>query len=186
MAVTKLSIAAASRHTGKSRNTIAKDIKEGRLSCELAPDGAKLIDVSEIARAYGDSFKTDPKQSRDQPAHVVEPSHGDQTAQRLLEAQIAERERERRQLQDQIEQLQEFLKRAQEGHNRATLLLESRSGAGDWEKSLQALKDQIANQEAVYRQELAEIKEKYGRTAAQYKRAYEQEKSKSFWKKLFA
>jgi hypothetical protein len=186
MAVTKLSISSASRHTGKSRNTIAKDIREGTLSYELAPNGSKLIDVSEIARVYGDDFKIEREEGTDARAKAVEASHSDQTSRHLLEAQIAERERERRQYEQQLEHLKETLKLAQEGHNRATLLLESRSGGGDWEKSLQALKEQIANQETSYRKELTEIKEKYGRTAMQYKRAYEEEKSKPFWRKLFA
>jgi hypothetical protein len=172
MAVTKLSIAAARRSTGKSRNTIAKDIKNGKLSYELAPDGSKLIDASELARVYGDNFRIDREEGAETRAKGTEASSGDETARQLLEAQIAERERERRQYEQQIEHLQETLKLAQEGHNRATLLLESRSGVGDWEKSLQALKEQIANQEASYHKELAEIKDKYGRAAAQFKRAY--------------
>lgn len=52
---TKYTISAASRLTGKSRPTISKHIRQGRLSCEDDGQGAKLIDAVELIRVYGDA-----------------------------------------------------------------------------------------------------------------------------------
>ncbi len=94
--------------------------------------------------------------------------------------------KEREQYQSQIEHLKDALRLAQEGHNKATLLLEHRSqGAGDWENSLQMLKTQLANHEKHSRKEREENQNIPKRQIAQYKRAYDEEKSKSVWQKLF-
>ena len=40
----------------KSRRTIERDIKSGKLSCASLPDGKRAIDATEILRVYG-AFK---------------------------------------------------------------------------------------------------------------------------------
>ena len=52
---TKYTITAAHRITGKSRTTLQKHLKKGKLSCEETDDGIKLIDASELIRVYGDA-----------------------------------------------------------------------------------------------------------------------------------
>ena len=49
----KHSISAAARISGKSRSTLYRHIKSGRLSSELGSGGEPLIDTSELARVYG-------------------------------------------------------------------------------------------------------------------------------------
>jgi GTP cyclohydrolase II len=149
---TKYSITAAHRITGKSRTTIQKHLKQGRLSATEGPDGAKLIDASELIRVYGDECDF----SREEGAPTPEQHRPDVTSsvrtdlhslKEKLDILQEERRREREQLQSQIEHLQEALKLAQEGHNRATLLLENRVGGGDWREAFVKLKRQVEQRE---------------------------------------
>jgi hypothetical protein len=150
---TKYSITAAHRITGKSRTTIQKHIKQGRVSVTEGPDGAKLIDASELIRVYGGDCDF----SREEGAHTpdqhrpIAPSWPPTELNALrekLDFLSEERRREREQLQSQIEHLQESLKLAQEGHNRATLLLENRSGGGEWRETFLKFKRQVEQREA--------------------------------------
>lgn len=50
----KHSVSEAARIAGKSRSTIHRHIKQGRISKEIGPDGEPLIDTSELSRVYGD------------------------------------------------------------------------------------------------------------------------------------
>lgn len=166
----------------------------GKLSYELDDRGNRLIDASELVRVYGDACDFDQAEPATQkPSRSIandtgqgdQPLHSQLTSvQQQLESETKERQREREHFQQQIEHLQEALKLAQEGHNRATLLLENRSeGAGDWEKSFRRLEERLANQEKRTEQEREEI-EQVKKQAVRYKQAYEAEKSKSIWQKL--
>lgn len=188
MTSTKYSIAAAHRITGKSRTTISKHIKQGKLSCETNSDGKqKLIDASELIRVYGDECNFDQEEGASTPAKAKQSSVSSPTVQGVqvgvnsvhnqLDKEIAERQREREHYLQQIEHLQDALKLAMEGHDRATKLLEDRSGGRDWEKSLQALEERIANQETLARQER--------QRADRLKQALRDEQNKTFWQKLF-
>lgn len=193
MTKTKYSISAASRVTGKSRTTIAKHLKVGRLSCTDDGSGAKLIDASELLRVYGDACDFAAEGNNVEEGASTNDSPKDSlTDTRLtalrsqIEKEVAERERERQQLREQIEQLQESLQLAQEGHNRATLLLESTSkGGGGWQEALAAIELRIVNQEAKSQRELDDIKTSAKRLITQHKQALEEERRKPIWKKLF-
>lgn len=150
---TKYSISAASRATGKSRNTIAKHLKQRRLSCEVTPQG-KLIDASELIRVYGDAFRADRGDDNEaeagaDPKHRREegPSAGTHSLKQQLKKEVEEREREREHYREQIAQLEQALERAQEGHNRATLLLENhaqgRDGASEWRDAIKRLENRV-------------------------------------------
>lgn len=147
MTTTKYSIAAAHRITGKSRTTIAKHLRTGKLSCEEDSSGAKLIDASELIRMYGDDCNFDRAEPHGGSGGLASKEEGSDhslhtqlhTVQNTLNTLLEERRREREQLQSQIEHLQESLRLAQEGHNRATLLLESRVGGGEWREAVQSL-----------------------------------------------
>lgn len=49
-----VTITEASKLTGKARKTLYAHIKQGRLSCRVARDGTRLIDVAELIRVYGE------------------------------------------------------------------------------------------------------------------------------------
>jgi len=189
MTKTKYSISAASRVTGKSRTTIAKHLKAGKLSCVDDGSGAKLIDASELLRVYGDAcdFATEEEGTTTPEPSATNKTADNQTAlQERLDKEVAERERERQQLREQIEHLQESLQLAQEGHNRATLLLENNTkGGGGWEDALAAIEKRLANQEAKSKQELEDIKKAAKRQIYQHKQALEEELNKPIWRKLF-
>ena len=112
---TKYSISAASRITGKSRTTISKHLKQGKLSCEEGTDGAKLIDASELIRAYGDACDFGREEGREASSHKAHrdaPPTGQggqaelHTLQTRLDKEVEERQREREQFRQQIEHLQ--------------------------------------------------------------------------------
>ena len=52
-----LSVQQAARQVGIDRATIYRHIREGRISAEVAPDGNRRIDASELLRVYGDALK---------------------------------------------------------------------------------------------------------------------------------
>lgn len=185
MSSTKYSISAASRITGKSRTTIAKHLKEGKLSSDDDGQGNRVIDASELIRVYGDACRFDAEEGT-RPATGARGAAGraDQSGQpdlpsvqRQLEDQIKERERERQQFQQQIEHLKDALKLAQEGQNKAMLLLEhGKAGGGEWEQKIKALETRIANQEEGSIKANAEV-------AAQAKRdALREIKDKPWWR----
>lgn len=165
---TKYTITSAHRITGKSRTTIQKHLHRGKLTSTVDESGVRWIDASELIRAYGDACdfsREEGTQSAEQ-VSVTGVSDGVRTElhtlHEKLDTLVEERRRERGQLQTQIDHLQDALKLAQEGSNRALLLLENRSGGGEWreavdrlEKRLQAAEvEGIAKAKAEARKEL--------------------------------
>jgi hypothetical protein len=155
VASTNYSISAASRLTGKSRTTITKHIRQGKLSCEIDERGVKLVDGSELARVYGDDFKLDVGEGPSLPVSPKAKASGGaeqgvqqqlHTVQLQLDMLIKERERERLQFEQQVQHLQDVLRQVQDAHNKALLMLEHRPhGAGEWERKFQELEEKIAN-----------------------------------------
>ena len=121
---TQYNLTEASRLAGISRSTLRRHISKGRLSCTEKTDGQKMIDASELARVYGDIDLS--KGDKNTPTGNGNPilNYEVRTLEERLDTLAEERRREREILQDQIDHLKESLKLAQEGHNRATLLLE--------------------------------------------------------------
>ncbi|TWU00463.1 hypothetical protein Pla108_14140 [Botrimarina colliarenosi] len=162
---TKYSITSAHRITGKSRTTIQKHVKQGKLSYEEDDAGVKWIDASELMRVYGDEcdFAREEGGTTDEtgPTAAGEGTRSElHSVRRLLDTLGEERQRERQQLQSQIDQLQsqienlqDALKLSQEGHNRATLLLEDRTGGGEWRQAIQTLESKFAKRETAVRRE---------------------------------
>jgi len=192
---TKYSISEAQRITGRRRTTIAKHIKQGKLSCGLDATGKKLIDASELLRVYGDDCTFDREEGAQNSSKSQTPSNTKTTDQGVqqdlnslrdqLDKEVTERKRERDHFSQQVDHLQDALQLAQEGHNKAMLLLENGSaGVGDREQSIAALEKRIANQEEQSQEEREAIKEAK-RKAEQYKRALHEERKKSFFQKLF-
>ena len=189
MTTTKYSMSVASRLIGKSRNTLARDMREGKLSWEEGPDGSKQIDASELMRVYGDAFKLHrlgegakkPPVAKNSDSASTSSNHSELNALReQLQALSEERERERSQLRQQIDYLQDALKVSQETQTKTMLLLEHRtSGGGEWQAAIKQLEERIAKQEEGAKRQLAEITEKAR------KEAQENIKSKYWWQVVF-
>lgn len=108
----KYTLGTASKATGKSKSTLSRDIKSGKISA-ARKDGAYEIDPAELHRVYPPLEQG--TRSRNSPANDVEPKEKhDETpnlqaelaaAKAKLETIEEERERERRQLMAQLEDL---------------------------------------------------------------------------------
>lgn len=153
---------AAAKIVGIERSTLYRHIDEKGISVIKKEGGHPKIDVSELIRVYGDQvnpdrLKSNKKESDDTKtkdnATKNDPNDATLSARARIELLEEERKREREQYQDQIENLKESLKLAQEGHNKATLLLEHQSNEKpnnkEWVESFKALENRIANQEKV-------------------------------------
>jgi len=64
MTNTKYSKSAAARIIGKSRATISRHIKLGKLSCEVDGNNSEVLDGAELYRVYGDDCKFDREEKR--------------------------------------------------------------------------------------------------------------------------
>lgn len=168
---TKYSITAAHRITGKSRSTLERHLKEGKISCTRDVNGKRLIDASELIRAYGEDFdfSSGGKAVQKSKTHEAENRESIQlrleSVQQQLDTLQEERRREREQFQAQIDHLQETLRLAQEGHNHATRLLEHHT---------------TTKQEASFEQRVGELK------ATAKREAIEELKNKPWWQLVFS
>src|ERR1700731_831905 len=115
-------VGTAARATGKSKSTISRDIDKGKISAEKKDDGSYSIDPAELHRVYpavGSSNGLSEGQSNDlqSPAAV---NGTDALATQLQHARErvslleVEREREREQLLEQVEDLRGRLNRSEE------------------------------------------------------------------------
>jgi len=189
---TKFNQSEAARIVGRVRNTIAAHIKEGKISLVEDSQGNRVIDQSELIRFYGDDCdfsRIDASTNSSKKTTAKPASSSDQTqhaqlhmTEQLLEAQKEERKRERERMEAEIERLEKLLERSEERQNKITLLLEDRTrGIGSWEKSFHALERKVTEQEKTLRKKQEDTE----RQANRYKKAYQAEKSKSVWQKLF-
>jgi len=186
MTQSKFSISDIHRVTGKSRTTITKHMDEGNLSYEMDGD-RKLVDGAELIRVYGDDCDFERvKGKKPLPKSMpTESSPESDFIKKQLEIERQERERERTQFLNQIEHLQEALGTAQEGHNRATLLLENNSsGGGALQTALDGLEKRMSQQELSLQEE-KELALKLRKQNLRLKRAIQMEREKSFWERLF-
>ena len=109
----KLTLNQAAKDCGRAKSTISKAIKSGKLSHDKGDKGAYLIDQSELHRVF-------PKTSNEQAGFPVANTKSEQGNSALqaeldairdkLETTNLERERERSQLTDQIDELREQMK----------------------------------------------------------------------------
>jgi hypothetical protein len=51
--MTNITLAEASKLTGKNPSTITRAVNKGKLSCRVDGDGVRLFDASELERAFG-------------------------------------------------------------------------------------------------------------------------------------
>ena len=89
--------------------------------------------------------------------------------------------RKREHFRQQIDHLQDALQLAQEVQNKAMLLLENnRAGGGQFEKAIQKLETQIANQKAEFESRVGELK------AEAKQEAIAEIKDKPWWQVVFS
>lgn len=177
---TKYSISAASRIIGKSRATVSRHIKAGKLSSELDNNGNKLVEASELIRVYGDDCKFECEEKR---GGSITTKRSESVPDESLAAMRSMQEQLTRQYVSQIDHLQQALEKAQDGQNRVTLLLEQRSSdTTAWQASLEAMTEKISNQT---KQQITALEEQHDKKLAQLKRALYNERNKSIWGKLF-
>lgn len=114
----------AAKAVGKSKTTIHRAIKSGKISASKLDSGAYAIDPSELHRAFqvGTAERTDRNE-----AERPETTSG--TADIRLEMLEKERERERQQLEETIADLREDRDRWRQ---QATALLEDKRPKGLW------------------------------------------------------
>jgi hypothetical protein len=127
----KYTIGMAAKATGKAKSTISRDVRNGTISAEKNDDGSFSIDASELIRVYPDAF--DPNRSENtisndtQPHKSVIETGGLQAELEGLRERLrlidTERERERRQLSDQIEDLRRRLDTEGEERRKLTAIL---------------------------------------------------------------
>ncbi len=189
MTKTQYSISAASRISGKSRATISRHIKSGKLSCELDRDENKVVNASELVRVYGnecdfarEELREDNRgEKRGVASDTAQSESQDKTSHAAIEAV---REQQISQYVAQIEHLQQALDKAQDSQNRITLLLEQRSSdSNDWESSLETMASKLANQT---QNQIEELRANHTEEILKLKRALHRERNKSLWRRLFA
>jgi len=219
----------AAKVAGVSRRSFYNHIPSKNISVTQGADGEEKIDVSELKRIYGDErialnlkkFLDEQQgvQARESSQNsIVQPRANDN--QKEIELEVLrerlkhfddykqERIREREQLEERIGQLETTLQKSLENQNKTTMLLEHYTkGDGavsdnSWQKSLKALEDRIANQEAAIQEKIALEAEKTAKEAkekeelkaqleekekilAEKEAALKVEQSKSFLHKLF-
>ena len=126
----KLTVNQAAKECGRAKSTISKAIKTGKLSHAKGDRGAKLVDKSELFRVFP------PTGHNQSPSTVANTkvTHGNSALQieiealrKELETANLERERERSQLTDQIEDLREQVKEQRADFRQALAVLTDQS-----------------------------------------------------------
>lgn len=171
---------------GVSRRTLYNHIPQKRISVIVDDDGNEKIDIAELERVYGkETIQRNLKDALD--AQGIEASTDVQSSQsnaptsvkfevlllkermKNLEDQKNQLERfhhrERQQLQEEIENLRDGLKKAQDHHSQLSLLLtdqrkDKESRGGEQEKKLQALEATVEELKKQNRRILFEVQKK--------------------------
>ena len=127
----KYTLGQAAKATGRSKGTISGDLHSGKLSADKLDNGSYAIDASELMRVYGDAFN--PNRSENTGLNESEPlklsieHQGLAEEVKRLREQMAsldtERDRERRQLTDQIADLRKRLDLEGEERRKLTAIL---------------------------------------------------------------
>lgn len=179
--MSEISVQHAAEMSGKSRDTINQATNNGTLSFTKNARGHKRIAIAELERVYGPLKKideTDPtKPDVGKRPAVSDPDVREELIrirerlehrEEINETLRLERERERRQLLDEIESLRASLEKAQEQQSKALLLITDQSrGPGDKldeiSRQLTTHKEQIEKQLGELREENRARDEKQGR-----------------------
>lgn len=167
----KISMEQAAVVIGKSKKTIYNHKDKNKFSYDIDGDGKAVIDASEILRVYGDKpeiverLKELQEPSNDK-GNVITQSYTKKSSSTVKDSEIveyrikvvrleAELEKEKAlkiKTEEDLEYFKEALTKSQETAQKITLLLEDQRGktdnkGNDWEKSIKAIEERIANQE---------------------------------------
>jgi len=121
----------AAKATGKSKSTISRDIKEGRISATKLDNGSFVIDPAELHRVYpavsaGTGLRNSQKNDTEPLGNTTGTGGDTGEVERLREQLVkeqAERDRERRQLEDQVADLRHRLDSEGEERRKLTAIL---------------------------------------------------------------
>ncbi|MFN3828338.1 MAG: hypothetical protein ACK4NR_12030 [Micavibrio sp.] len=130
----QVSLSEAAKMVGITRSTLYVHIREKGISVIDAKTKRPKIDVSELVRVYGDKVTPLDQITASRASKTAEGEQNLATEMAVLRERLKtaelERERERRQLSEQIENLQELLKKEQEVVGKVTAqLTDQRSSA---------------------------------------------------------
>lgn len=155
MTKSKFNQSEAQRITGKSRTTIKKHMKEGKLSFELDHEGNKVIQASELIRVYGEEhcdFESAMGRSKKRTAGP-EPqiAEGRGVIESMIPLVLHDKITD--QYEAHIKTIESALEKAQEVPK---LLEDKRKRENDvspWKKTVAALEGQVANKESLLEEE---------------------------------
>lgn len=123
----QVSLSEAAKMVGITRSTLYAHIREKGISVIDAKTKRPKIDVSELVRVYGDKVTPLDQITASRASKTAEGEQNLATEMAVLRERLKtaelERERERRQLSEQIENLQEMLKKEQEVVGKVTAQL---------------------------------------------------------------
>lgn len=199
--MSQVTIAEAAALTNRSRETINYATRQGRLSYSRNAQKWKVVELSELDRVFPlvktlDELREEEAAENDGPAPPADAAlkerlrHSESVRQSLAE----ERERERRQLTAEIESLRESLERAhdclrksQDEHGRALLMLTDQSqtradAAANWESTLRRLETRIANET---QEQLSRLKSEHQAEVARLRQTLAEQPDRPFWRRLF-
>lgn len=195
--MSKVTVRKAAELTGKSRETINNATKDGTISFTLNSRKHKVIEIVELERVYplvksmddinaesngvSRRVSTSESDSNEVLAVVREKLAASEAMQEVL---AVERERERRQLESEIENLRSSLEKSQEQQNKALLLItdqshQAKERGGEWETTARDLEKKIANNETELERRILELRDNAKREAI------DELKSKAWWDLIF-
>lgn len=204
----KYTVNQAAKIVGATRQTIYRHIESKPISVEKDDNGNQLIDASELMRVYGNKIDFNAINDDDTDDVTVK-NNKDVTESYSNSVTDIEEKMHLVKLEAEINTLKEIMRRTEEENNYIKKLLdeeksdrkkannlledmrqkESRGEA--WEKSIRALEQRIANQEKAAKereekeQKLLDENRRIKQAYSKQKKAFEEEKSKSIWQKLF-
>lgn len=195
--MSQVTVRIASELSGKSRETINKATKDGTLSFSLNSKRHKVIAIAELERVYPlvksmdeINLPLDPvrksgvESESDTREELAVMRQKLASSEALRETLTAERDRERRQLESEIDHLRASLEKSQDQHNKALLLITDQSlaakpGGGDSAVTLRQMQEQLKSHEELLEKRLAELHE------AARREAVEHLKDKYWWQLVF-
>jgi hypothetical protein len=115
-------IGTAAKATGKAKSTISRDIEKGKISALRNEDGSYSIDPAELHRVYppvsGGNGSSDGQSNDSQPAPSLAGTGGPDTELQHMRERLSvlegDREREREQLLEQIDDLRRRLDQSEQ------------------------------------------------------------------------
>lgn len=184
MSKTTFNLTQAGRIVGKSRATIQRALASGKLSYEHDENQNRVVRADELIRVYGDEARFERADGAAPPKGGEPPAT---TGSELSPSFLKLQDQLVAQYKGEIERLESALKRAQEGQNLITGLIEDqRASSEKWREALDVQAEKIANRLASQHDErLKQIESKHDREINLLKKSLHAERNKSFWQKLF-